>query len=400
MIGASVTQVRYLLESLPPKLLDLEIFLSHEESPEFLSSLPPKLTRFKFESYWLGEYITHRLVDTLPKSLLSLELHSILWNKNLPAALPPLLEDFLCLIEEIGDEEIEGPYEKIQPSDFARFPATIQELNFNLPSQQISGPLIHHLPQSIARFTIQSMKMDGLKPNHWPQNLVSLTLYECFSAEPISLGSILPASLLHLNILSPDSSFTEESDYHLPSGLEVLTLKVRSISLPEILPPRLNYLDITLVSSPHDAPRAIKPVFHSLPSTLAHLAVQLDRERHFMPISSLPPLLKSLRVSDLSHDLLNDPFDRLERARYLRQIGRTRARIDEGDDPFNSEADVCIFDLLPRSITLLTAKGGDFSSLEPKLWARLPPHLTALEYNKGDLPDAVKEYIPKKFMLE
>lgn len=399
-IGDSVQQVKYTLMSLPPDLLELELFLNSEESPDFLACLPPKLTRFKFDAAWLGDYVTHSLVDALPKTLLYLEIDSIVWNKALPAAMPPLLEHFVGTIEETGDESKDGPFAQIQGSDFDCFPSTLKEMSLNLPSQNIGGQLVRHLPRSLTKLSIEILHLDDLKASDWPQGLTDLAIIGSVSGAPISLQDILPPSLLKLELEVARNAFTDTSDYQLPSGLEVFMLTSRTASLPKILPPRLKRLNLNLSPDPvYEVSNEKKPVFYALPDSLDELEVHYDTARHFIPFTALPPLLKSLSVRRLEFDDKNDTGDKLAKARFLRQIGRTKARIEEvdplaSDDPNN----VSIFDLLPRSLTHLEMHASrEAAALEPELWARLPPHLTSLQIQGSIfMPNALKDYIHLK----
>lgn len=357
-------------------------------------------------------------------SLLPLSIKS--WKPKFASALPPLIHR----VAIAGFKHSTTPMQA-----FLTLPKDLQELVLAENISPLGSALIQQLPRRLTTLSAPLMSSDEWSASAFPPTLTSLFIHGRSNFTSSPQLALLP-SLIDLTAYS----IPVKDVVNMTSSLRALTFTPSSLDESSFFPPNLTCLNIYNTRLGHyaelDALEKVKDgimdgtnektksekenksvnkiwpdwhqKFYPLPppgcivaetlriAQLANCSLlrTLVLKSMLIPIGDLvhlPDRLTSLNLSFLVADPLFDPASdaTLRRARHLLDIAPEREIYDFR--VLGEKQQVTIFDLLPRSVTLLWL-GGDLS-VPTAAWSRLPRRLSSLHLRPAEASsqDLLKE---------
>ena len=347
----SLTDLQRTLPLLPPNLLSLCLDMFPSIPAEYASLLPRSLTE-------LGS------TEFMP------------WDETICAALPPGLTS-LSLVGDL--------YDILVPVLKSAQILPLKRLVID-DSLIVTTDALIEVPRTVT-YLKAVFELDDVESKHWPPGLTSLDVVsETFSAQT---AATLPASITRLQCYpTANEYYPAASISYVPRSITSLYISVDGINESVVFPPHLTRLSL-------GSSGMTQFPLHLIPRSVRYLQLR-GIPLTFSDLIDLPPCLKDLAFTILRKD---DSFSAQDPA----VVAKARELVQEGlklgvklsDQSLvllasNSLTSVCIFDLLPRTLTHLRFKWhSSMFGLPSIAWAQLPQSLKQFFiFELGD-PDAI-----------
>ena len=346
--------------TLPTHLIQLKVESNNSLPQSFFDALPPRLEHLDLYGSNSGSVLHLEQALALPRSLKTLVMAPAFKDfevsSETASSLPPRLEALMHVHWTILEH----------------LPPTMTRLD----TSELSIQTLRQLPPSLLSLSCRLNSHNVVSFGDFPPDLTYLNLQLSQFLTAKEFVALLPSK--HLTTLFLSSIMISSCIINqLPTTLKTLNIHTGHLNRTEIevlhLPPNLTSATISCYRE-----AKLRARFANMPDTLTHLSLSMlfDLEDLFL----LPHSLRSLSLSNISHMSLFDPSDpkTLDRIAYLRKMAHDSGFVVDENLPTYKPRNFGIFDLLPRTLTILKLDDFETGALAATAWQSLPKQLKTL----------------------